>query len=262
MSYVDNWEGITDDAADVPAIQQAFLHFAELADIRLDLAKTTSWSLTSDGRRQLRDANLQVVLQRRDLGGQMVYCRKPSIQTIRNRVQQNADVWDLLARSQSSAGLKMRMLHTVVWPRCLHGISNLSLGPVHFDKMRSLAMQALRWNTKGANSALQFGLNRDVRADPGYYSLLASVWDFREMHDPEYAFPLLDGLARQTATTRMQGPCSALLDKLHDVGWRWDDQGFILDHDHLRWSIVDAPIQWLQLRLRESLDSQGWVLDF
>ena len=252
VSYVDNWEGLADTAEEVPQIMQCFHDFAALTDIALDVAKTTTWCLQPDGRKHLRQSDHAVILSCRDLGGQMVYCRKPSIQTIKTRLQQQADVWSLLARSQATAGFKMRLLHTVVWPRCLHGISNLSLGPAHFDKMRSLAMQALRWNTKGANSALQFGLNRDLRSDPGFYSLLASARDFRELHDPQIAFPLLDALAHRTDNQKMQGPCAALLARLHDVGWRWEGQGYVMDHDHLRWSLVDSPIQWMQLRLQQA----------
>ena len=253
-SYVDNWEAITTDTAELPTVAAAFQGFAQQVDIKLDNAKTETWSLTTAGRKALKKQGFSVVLAARDLGGQMVYSRKPCTATIRARLQQNANFWDWMARSAAKPSLKMRLLHTVAWPRCLHGISNHSLANAHLQQLRIAAMSALRWNKKGANSVLQFGLDRDMRADPGFFCLQTAVSDFRALHDPEIAFPLLNRMAWDVKCPTAPGPCKALLDRLNAIAWTWVGNGYVRDHEGLEWHLVDSANQWVKLRLR-----QGWA---
>ena len=252
ISYVDNWEGFTTEPAEITAVAAAFQEFASLTDIALDTAKTETWSLTAPGRKALRDQGFKVALAARDLGGQMVYCKRPCVATIKARIAQHQDFWDWLGRSVAPTAMKMRLLHTVAWPRLLHGVSNHSLGAQHFQQMRISAMQALRWQKKGASSLVQFGLDRNPRSDPGFYSLWLAVKDFRELHEPQIAYPILNSLAVQTAPTAAQGPCKALLDRLHTLTWQWTGNGHVLDHEQLEWHLVDAPVQWVILRLRQA----------
>ena len=254
ISYVDNWEGFTTEPDEVLQLAAMFRQFAELVDVQLDSRKTETWSLTATGRKQLRQHGFTVALAARDLGGQLVYCKRPCIATIKSRIAQHSIFWHWLGRSLASTATKMRMLHTVAWPRLLHGISNQSLGGHHFQQMRIAAMQALQWQKKGASSLVQFALDRDPRADPEFYSLMVAVRDFRDLHDPSVAFPVLNRLSVMTATTAAQGPCKALLDRFHLLSWKWLGNGFLSDHEHLQWHIVDAPIQWVVMRLR-----QGWA---
>ena len=255
MSFVDNWEAVCHSAHDVQEVAHAMTSFAEATDVTLDLKKTDAWCLSQGGRKLLKQGTFGTVLATRNLGGQMVYCKRRVISQIKSRIQRHAVFWDWMRRSHSPASFKMRMLHTVAWPRCLHGISNLHIGQDHFVKLRAAAMSAMTWARKGASSMLQFALNRDLRADPGYYSMEVTMKDFRSLHQPEIAFPLLNDLAVKPKAHHAQGPCSALLARLTQLGWRWEGNGFISDHEQLEWHIVDCPIQWLILRLR-----QAWAL--
>ena len=255
LSFVDNWEAICPTAEDVQAAAEAMIQFASTTDVTLDLRKTETWCITHRGRKVLKKGSFGTVLATRNLGGQMVYCKRRIIAQIRGRIQRHAVLWDWMRRSHSPTSFKMRMLHTVAWPRCLHGISNLHVGNDHFVKLRAAAMQAMQWTKKGASSMLQFALNRDLRADPGYFSMEVTFKDFRAMHDPSVAFPLLNELAILPKMHHAQGPCSALLARISQLGWRWEGNGFVSDHEQLEWSLVDCPIQWLILRLK-----QAWAL--
>ena len=255
MSFVDNWEAVCQTAEDVQDVAQAMTRFADLTDVKLDLKKTDTWCLTHAGRKLLKQGTFGTVLSTRNLGGQMVYCKRRVISQIKGRIQRHAVFWDWMRRSNSPASFKMRMLHTVAWPRCLHGISNLQIGNDHFVKLRAAAMSAMQWTKKGASSMLQFALNRDLRADPGYYSMEVTMKDFRALHQHEVAFPLLNDLALKPKAHHAQGPCSALLARLTQLGWRWEGNGYVSDHEQLEWSLTDCPIQWLILRMR-----QAWAL--
>ena len=254
ISYVDNWEAVTTEVDEIPTISAAFQAFADKADIKLDTKKTETWCLQANGRKWLQGHGFTVVMNTRDLGGQMVYCRKPCLATIKARIAQHSELWNWIQRSKASTSLKLRLLHTVAWPRCLHACSNHSIGSQHMQQLRIAAMQALKWQKKGANSLLQMGLERDPRSDPGYYCLATAVADFRDLHEPETAFPLLNALAIDAITRAVQGPCSALLERLRMIHWSWQGNGYILDHEQLEWHLVDAPIQWVSQRLR-----QGWA---
>ena len=251
-SYVDNWEALAHDPAAIPAVARSFAEFATQTDIRLDVAKTDTWSLSAEGRKQLKGEGFKVVLAGRDFGGQMIYSKKPSIAVIRNRLQAHATFWNWLSRSQAPTGLKLRLLHTVAWPRCLYGISNHTLGDQHFQQLRIAAMQSLGWQKKGANSRLQFGLDRDMRGDPGYFCLATTVNDFRDLHDADLAYPVLDEIAKHPHLPHAPGPCKALYERLRTVGWYWRSNGYIQDHDGIEWHLVDSPIQWVNVRLRQA----------
>ena len=253
-SYVDNWEALATDPDDVRVVQQALTEFAHQTDIRLDVAKADSWSLTTEGRQTLRQQGMKVVLSGRDLGGQLIYSKKPSIAVIRGRLQQNASFWDWLRRSHAPTSTKLRLLHTVAWPRCLYGISSQSLGEHHFQHMRIAAMQALNWQKKGANSRLQFGLDRDMRGDPAFFCLVTTVNDFRDLHDATIAYPILDSIALRPDAPHAPGPCKTLLERLRAIHWHWLGNGFVQDHEGLEWHLFDSAVQWIHTRLRH-----GWA---
>ena len=255
ISFVDNWEAVCQDFNEVPDVAAALTAFARQTDVQLDARKTETWSLSAIGRKHLRQGHFGTVLATRDLGGQMVYCKRHVITQLRQRITKHAVFWNWMRRSHAPASFKMRMLHTVAWPRILHGISNLHLGQDHFVKLRAAAMQAMQWTKKGASSTIQFSLNRDLRADPSYYSLDTTIKDFRLLRDPVKAFHVLDTLAMSAKLTSAQGPCSALLTRLQQLGWRWEGNGYVTDHESLEWHLVDSPLQWVSLRLK-----QGWAL--
>eukprot|EP00438_Fugacium_kawagutii_P019856 Skav227951 [mRNA] locus=scaffold146:636511:639147:- [translate_table: standard] len=249
ISYVDNWEVVSSQPEQIIQAKTAMTTFAEDVHLTLDAGKTHCWSLDPNGRQLFRRAMEDVRYDVKDLGGHVVFCKRATIHTITSRIKASGDLWTWLARSMSPDKHKLQVLSSVAWPRCFHGISSLRIGIAHVKKLRSAAMGALGWDKRGANSALQFGISPFPKADPGFYILWETISDFRVHHRSEYAFLVLDHLALGPPKHSPQGPGAAVLQHLHMLGWRWVGDGYVVDHEHLRWSLVEEAVQWVFLRL-------------
>ena len=253
-SYVDNWEITTFDVNEVSLAKAYLKQFAESLDMRLDEAKTYAWSLQSEDRKALQRLHLPVKYSAKDLGGHVAYCRKHTMHTIRSRVQASSDVWSWLSRSHAPVFQKMRLLSNVVWPRCLHGVSAVWIGPDHAKRLRSAAMDAMGWKKKGASSLVQFGLGKTLAADPGFFALVTTIWDFRRHSDPDETCLLLDHILAQPGNRFTPGPCGALLNRLQELGWTWVGSGNLLDHERLPLHLYDSPVQLVLQRMQH-----GWT---
>ena len=251
-SYVDNWELVTTNIRELPTAVERLQSFADQAGLQLDQRKTFAWALSSADRTQLRQMQFQVEYDARDLGGHVAYCKKKTMGTLRARIQGNAMGWTWLARSCAPIEQKLSMLHTVFWPRLLHGISGLWISAEHTKKLRCMAMQCLGWKRKGASSVIQIGLHHHTMADPGYYSLTQTILDFRRLSslgDIDYT---VCAIAHGEYPRYPPGPIGAFLHRLHEIGWSWEAGGFLTDHHGMSLHIQDSPIQLLTLRLREA----------
>lgn len=158
-------------------------------------------------------------------------------------------MWGWLSRSQASAHRKLRVLFTVAWPRCLHGVSAVDIGIDHVTTLRASAMSALRWEKHGSSSCIQFGLITDPRHDPHFYAILRTVTQFRQYCQPHLAYEVLDLLTCQPPARYLPGPCGVFLTRLHKVNWKWDGNGFVIDHEGFRLHLLDAPLQIVRERL-------------
>ena len=260
LTFVDNWEGISHD---VTATHQTFLamqHFADSVEVPLDHKKTVFWANNAADRKWLRDHDQPVVLHGSDLGGHLNYSRRFTNYTSRARIDKNAAFWGALTRSAAPTEQKLRAIATVAWPRCLHGIAGISLAGEHFGRLRAQAMASLKWNKKGASSTLQFGIGF-TKVDPGFVALLDTVITFRLHSVPEVAFPVLSGLAQCPPRHFDPGPCGVFLSRLHEIQWSWDGNGFLIDHEGTPVHLIDSPIQFLKLRLRQGWERQvGFLL--
>eukprot|EP00438_Fugacium_kawagutii_P017648 Skav235522 [mRNA] locus=scaffold625:1016263:1019103:- [translate_table: standard] len=254
-SYVDNWEMITEDASQVARADQAFRHFADMTGLGLDVRKTYAWSTHGTGRKLLKSQGFTVLLDAKDLGGHMQYSQRHTMFTVRARIQGCQDLWTWLRRSPAPVSQKLRIIVSTAWPRCLYGACIIRLGKEHFKKMRAAAMAALGWNKKGASSLLQFGLIQQCQLDPEATTCWQTLVAFRVHADHATAFALLDDLVTQPPKRYKPGPCSTLLERLHSLQWQWKGNGYIEDHWHCVWSLVDVSPQLLSLKF-----AQAWSL--
>ena len=248
-SYVDNWEVHCFDPQEVPQALANMTAFAHGLDMRLDLGKTYTWSTCAKTRTWLKKQQLAVQTDARDLGGHLNYTKRRTMKTIRARITAASDIWDLLAQSRSPVDRKLHMLAAVAWPRCLHGVSGVWIGPEHAKKLRAAAMASLGWKNKGASSLVQFGLGRVLKADPGYYTVIQTFLDFRRHAIPELAYEVLTQIAQTPGSRPSPGPCGAFFSRLHELGWTWDSNGKLSDHEGLSLDLRDSPIQLLKERL-------------
>ena len=186
-----------------------------------------------------------------DLGGHLNYTKRFTNYTIQSRIAKTRVLWDLLRRSSAPQYQKLRATFTVAWPRCLHGIAGVTWGMEHVGRLRSSLMQAMGWNKKGASPILQC-LLMSPRCDPWFYTLVETVMVFRTQCTPDAMFPVLTGLVLNPPSHFNPGPAGVFLARLHALGWKWDHHGFIVDHEGLRWHLIDAPVQLVRKRLQQA----------
>ena len=229
-TYVDNWEAVCVDCNQIPDVWTAVQTFADLADLKLDAQKTYAWALQGPDRKFLKDAGLRVRYDAKDLGGHVVYSKKRTVRSIKNRIDANQDVWNWLARSLAPIDQKLHLLPSVLWPRMLHGISAVWISAEHFKRMRASIMVCLGWKKKGASSLVQIGLSPELRADPGYYTMLQTFLDFRHYAEPDVAFPAMTDILHGPTARFSQGPLGAMLQRLQELSWHWLEDGFVCDH--------------------------------
>eukprot|EP00438_Fugacium_kawagutii_P019669 Skav211128 [mRNA] locus=scaffold1786:9514:17345:+ [translate_table: standard] len=251
-SYVDNWEMITADVHQVAIAEREFQRFANLTCLQLDAKKTYAWSVTGPGRHQLRQAGFTVKLDSRDLGGHLHYSLRHTVYTIVARIRSCHDLWTWLRRSPAPIAQKLRVIRTVAWTKCLYGACTVRLGGDHFTKLRAAAMFSLNWNKKGASSVLQFGLVQHCQMDPEAVVTWDTLRAFRQHADHAVAFPLLDDLCCCPPKRYHPGPCAVLLERLHGLRWTWQGNGFIQDHWHCTWHLIDVPIQLLSMKFAQA----------
>ena len=84
------------------------------------------------------------------------------------------------------------------------------------------------------------------------FCLTTTINDFRDLHDAALAYPVLDQLSQHPEAPGAPGPCKALVERLRQIDWVWLGSGFIRDHDGLEWHLIDAAVQWLNVRLRQA----------
>eukprot|EP00435_Cladocopium_sp_Y103_P036870 s2188_g9.t1 len=249
LSYVDNWEAQSSSVQATCDAFQRMLDFAATADIKLDTAKTHFWATTTQARKALKANGHHVVLHAKDLGGHLNYSKRGTNYSLRARIAVTKPMWGWLSRSSAPVAQKLRVLHTVAWPRCLHGVAGVDLGIDHFTTLRASAMHALRWEKHGASSLLTFSLFTAPCNDPGYYATFLTVTQFRQYCISRLAYEVLDHLVTDPPAKVGPGPCGAFLARLHAIHWRWESNGFVRDHQGLQFHMIDCPIQLLRQRL-------------
>ena len=252
ISYVDNWEAQSTQPEATSQALAAMIDFAEAIDIKLDTAKTFSWGTSASSRKALKNQGHVVMLHSKALGGHLNYSKRGTNYSVRARITQSRPLWGWLSRSQAISQRKLRVLYTVAWPRCLHGIGAVDIGIDHFTTLRASAMSALRWEKHGSSSVIQFGLITEPRNDPHFYAIQVTVLQFRQYGQFHLAYEVLDMLANQPPARILPGPCGVLISRLHKILWQWDGNGFVIDHQGFRLHLIDTPIQLLRRRLEHA----------
>ena len=252
LSYVDNWEAQSTCPDAICDAFEAMDRFAQTLDIQLDKAKTYFWATSAKCRKTFKTRGHVVLLHSKDLVGHLNYSKRGTNYSLRARTTKCKPMWGWLSRSHANTTQKLRVLHSVAWPRCLHGIAGVDIGIDHFTTLRASAMQAKRWEKHGSSSCVQFGLITEPRFDPAFYATLMTVTEFRKYSNSAIAYEVLDQLVTQPPSRILPGPCGVLLSRLHAIHWRWEGNGFLRDHQGLLLHTTDSPIQLLRMRLEHA----------
>ena len=225
LSFVDNLEIVSSSFASLDSSLQALSEFCRMLDLQLDLTSFYTWSSSSQGRTQLKQAGHRVSLGQRDLGGQVTYC-----QQLRNRVLQDriASVIPYFVRLRSSRApfrVKIANLVQVLWPRALHGCEAVQIGSQHLQKLRSGAMKALKWSRGGASPVIRFGLLHWT-CDPEWYQLRCVLRTFRHQLKTNYVIRDWWGIFSQDlAEVETHGPFGKLLALMSELNLQIDAEG-------------------------------------
>ena len=252
VNYVDNLETVGNDTAAVKQSFRSLQDFCTALDVELDAKKTLYWALTAQSRKDLKASGLHVVLAARDFGGHMAYCARRTNSTVTERFQKLPPLWGSLARSLAPLPQKQLAVLAVAWPRVFHGAQCVNITPAALQFFGAGATQGLKLKHGGSNSKIELSLVQDPRMDPGFHLLIQAARAFRQYTVPDQSFPLLNLLSVLPPRNYWPGPVGVLLQRLHEVLWRWEGDGTLVDHEGLRWHILHAPIQALELRLRHA----------
>ena len=147
---------------------------------------------------------------------------------------------------------KSLALQVAAWPRCLHGISGVSISSDWFGSLRTKAIQSLGIDKPGMNPFIALGGLFTPHVDPEFYAIRLTVVSFRRFCIPDNAFPLLSTIVQLAHVRVFPGPGGVFISRLHSIGWHWLSDGWIQDHQGFRIHLLHSPIQTLLSRLEEA----------
>eukprot|EP00435_Cladocopium_sp_Y103_P023468 s1705_g5.t1 len=251
-SFVDNLETTGESHEEVLDSLESLRSFCRELDLELDDSKTVTWATSADAREYMRMSGCQVVYDTKDLGGQLVFCRRHTNKVVRARAGNMDDYWVRLARSPAPIKQKELSLRVAAWPRALHGVSCTIFGADHVTRLRTRALRAMGWTNKGMHPKLQLSCVCDIRSDPGYWCLWQSVTMFRRFADPLPSIEVLDFLVQHPDKRIDPGPCGVFLQRIHQVAWSWQGNGWLKDHEGFLLHIFASPLRLLKTRLQHA----------
>ena len=170
-SFVDNIETVTETAEEACQSLDLLTQFCTLMDLTVDQVKSYCWANTVSGRQAIRGHAVSTKLYAKDLGGHMNYAKLRTNKTITQKISDLQPFWHRAARSSAPAAQKQRAILTAAWPNLFYGISTVTIGACHFDRLRTLATKALGATQAGVNPMLHLSCLLPAKLDPEF-----TVW--------------------------------------------------------------------------------------
>ena len=177
----------------------------------------------------------------------MCYSKLKTNMTVQDKIKDFNPFWFRLARSLAPMKQKVRALYVSAWPNIFYGISTITLGSNHFQKLRSQCARALHCNQTGANPDLQLACICNPMADPELFSVISTVMAFRNHADLDLAQFAFQHLTEGGNTS--QGPCTSFLAAIHKLAWSWSHGDVCLDENGVHIRIKHAPKAELKQRI-------------
>ena len=249
-SYVDNLETLAHRTVDAIQSLEVLSQFCALMDLQIDFDKSYIWSNTAEGRKMIRDKEFAGKLFARDLGGHLNYTKLRTNCTLQEKIAQFAPFWQRLCRSFATASQKERALVVAAWPNLFYGVCTVTMGKVHFEKLRTQACRALNYTQNGLSPMLQLSCISNAKADPEFHCVVATVMSFRDCTLEDMSEYVLHQVNEGASLT--PGPCCSLVRVLEKIFWRWKEGGICQDHLNIPCNILTCPKQELYNRLLEA----------
>eukprot|EP00435_Cladocopium_sp_Y103_P043937 s1625_g12.t1 len=238
-SFVDNIELSATSATDAIAACEGLSSFCDLLDLQIDEGKSYLWCNTPIGRKTIMTSGQNRRFYARDLGGHLNYTKISSNATIQDKIVEFTPFWSRLARSCAPISQKERSLYVCAWPNLFYGISTVTLGNNHFQKLRTLATKALNLHQMGSTPSLQLSCLSNPFCDPEFYCVHATIVSFRDYVTPDLAEYTLRKILETGQTT--PGPCKSFLLAIHKLGWHWHRGDWCIDQDQLPIHVLRCP---------------------
>ena len=254
-SFVDDWQLLCDTPETTLQGFAVISRFAESLDLDIDPRKSFMWGSSTQGRQQLKDGPLPIKYHCRNLGGHVSYCGRFTNYTVKNRGRMLEQFWHMLRISVAPHPQKLLALRVVAWPRGLHAAAGTWLSTKWLGTLRTRALQALGLSKKGTSPLLQLSAVESPENDPGFVIIWQTLWLFRRFAVPEVAFPLVSYILASDPQRYQPGPCGLFLQRIHQLAWNWQSEGFVTDHDGLTWHILNCPAQFLKQRAIDAWQS-------
>lgn len=229
LSYVDDWQILTNEPSKVPEIKESLETFTAHVDLLLDTKKTFSWSTGKVGRRHLRNKKMKPQAQARGLGAQMQFTKQHRSKVLLDRVNELTTMWPKLRQSLSPYFLKVRVLSRAAWPKGLHAVGATHLGLSRFGALRSGAMRGIEATGSGCNSWVHLGMIESPEADPQFWSIKETIRGIRLCQNEAQMAVLFEVATHEPDMLPHGGPTRALLNRIHCLGWSLHAGGIIRD---------------------------------
>ena len=229
VSYVDNLELLARTGSQVHHGCLVMATFLEAWDLELDQGKSFAWALDSRTRSELRAFGYSVSISSRDLGGQMNYGAISRVGVMLDRFESLDCLWNRLRTLPAGIPQKLHVLRAVAWPKALHGCESVSFAESHVDRLRSRAMEALKWKRPGASPLVRFSLLSPMMFDPGFYQVWAVLKLFHQHACPTgHAQLWWLTFVRHWNGVSGQGPMRKLRQVLDALQWDLDSTGCLV----------------------------------
>ena len=252
-SYVDNIEITSASAKITEECLEQLQKFAEVMDVEIDTNKTYLWSIDPEERKALKSSGLMVKTWARDLGGHIQYSQCPTNSTITRKAEKMGPLWQKLAMSLAPYNQKLRAVLVKAWPLVLHAVGSVHLSDDFFVPLRTGALKGLKCSRSGTSAIMHFSLIENPKMDPQCYAIMSTVLMFRQIHHPDIAAYLFSRVVERRKLRPAPGPCSVLIHRLFQIGWRWNKGTEFLDHQNREIDLFESSVQELRLRI-----VQGW----
>ena len=230
-SFVDNLDL---HGPDWHELHRAFVHTNEclaLWGLELDDDKTFGWSTHTGARQLIKQAGFRCLLDARELGGSMAFCRAVRNKQLKDRGDNLHPKWQRLSRSRAPLTQKLKALPIVFWTAALHGSAACVIADGYIQQLRVLAIQSLGLRCAGANAILRLTLLDDMDQDPGYYHIRLTLHTMRRMLHKCSELIQLWKLCWHRATGHVQpGPFTKVNLIFNQLGWSLLEPPFFFDH--------------------------------
>ena len=229
LTYVDDWQILCSHHSLISGAQQQLDRFVQAMDLVVDAKKSYTWSVSSEGRKQLRAQATPVKMSAKNLGAHVQFSKRHTNAALMDRVNGLQAIWPRLRLSACSYFSKIRALRVAAWPRALHAIASTTMSEAAFHSLRTGAMKGIDAEAAGANAWLHLGLIEHPCTDPHFWAIIETIRCIRECGDPDQVVPRLSSMAHGTSNLPSNGITATLLTRLQVLGWTVSSSGVLTD---------------------------------